>query len=51
MLLDLTLDELLSTTRSVRKRLDFTQPVEPDVVRECLASALQERLMGDVGSA
>jgi nitroreductase len=41
MLLDLTLDELLSTTRSVRKRLDFTQPVEPDVVRECLALALQ----------
>jgi nitroreductase len=41
MLLNLTPDELLSTTRSVRKRLDFTRPVEPEVVRECLALALQ----------
>jgi len=41
MVLDLTLDELLSTTRSVRRRLDFTRPVEPDVVRECLLLALQ----------
>ncbi|HEX3271463.1 MAG TPA: nitroreductase family protein [Ktedonobacterales bacterium] len=41
MVLDLTLDELLSTTRSVRKRLDFTRPVEPDVVHECLALAIQ----------
>ena len=28
MLLDLTPDELLSTTRAVRKRLDLTRPVE-----------------------
>src|SRR5690349_14339137 len=41
MLLNLTPDELLSTTRSVRKRLDFTRPVDPEVVRECLALALQ----------
>jgi len=41
MLLDLTLDELLSTTRSVRKRLDFMRPVEPEVIRECVALALQ----------
>jgi len=41
MLLDLSADELLSTTRSVRKRLDFTRPVEPEIVRECLALALQ----------
>jgi hypothetical protein len=33
MLLNLTSDELLSTTRSVRKRLDFTRPVEPEIVR------------------
>lgn len=41
MLLPLTPDELLTTTRSVRKRLDFTRPVEPEVVRECLALAIQ----------
>jgi nitroreductase len=41
MLLDLTPDELLSTTRSVRRRLDFTRRVEPDIVRECLALAIQ----------
>jgi len=29
-------DALLSTTRSVRKRLDLERPVEPDVIRECL---------------
>lgn len=39
--IDLTNDELLSTTRSVRKRLDFDRPVEPEVVRECLELALQ----------
>jgi nitroreductase len=41
MVLNLTPDELLSTTRSVRKRLDFTRPVEPEVVRECLRLAIQ----------
>jgi nitroreductase len=41
MVLDLTSDELLSTTRSVRKRLDFTRPVEPEVIRECLRLAIQ----------
>ena len=40
-LLPLTLDELLATTRSVRKRLDLTRPVEREVVEECLALALQ----------
>jgi nitroreductase len=39
--LDLSPDILLSTTRSVRKRLDFTRPVEPEVIRECLELALQ----------
>ncbi len=29
-------DELLSTTRAVRKRLDLERPVEPSVIRECL---------------
>ena len=40
-LLNLTNDELLATTRSVRKRLDFTRPVEPEVIRECLELAVQ----------
>ncbi len=41
MTLNLTNDELLSTTRSVRKRLDFDRPVEREVVMECLDLALQ----------
>jgi nitroreductase len=40
-LLDLSPDELLSTTRSVRKRLDFDRPVEREVLDECLALAQQ----------
>ena len=41
MTLDLTPDQLLTTTRSVRKRLDFDRPVERAVVEECLDLALQ----------
>jgi nitroreductase len=40
-LLNLTSDELLSTTRAVRKRLDLTRPVERSLVEECLALAVQ----------
>ena len=40
-MLTLTPDELLETTRSVRKRLDFTRPVEREVLEECLALAQQ----------
>ena len=40
-LLPLTTDELLSTTRAVRKRLDFDRPVPDDVVRECVDLAMQ----------
>ena len=40
-LLDLTPDELLSTTRSVRKRLDFSRPVEPELIQQCLELAVQ----------
>jgi nitroreductase len=36
-----TVDKLLTTTRAVRKRLDFTRPVELDVVMECLQLAIQ----------
>jgi nitroreductase len=40
-LLPLNPDELLSTTRAVRKRLDFERPVEDDLVRECVSLAMQ----------
>lgn len=36
-----TVDHLLTTTRSVRKRLDLTRPVERTVLEECLQLALQ----------
>ena len=39
--LELSVDELLTTTRSVRKRLDLKRPVSPDVIRECLELAVQ----------
>jgi nitroreductase len=39
--LDLDTDQLLSTTRSVRKRLDLSRPVEPELITECLELALQ----------
>ena len=39
--LNLTNDELLSTTRAVRKRLDFDRPVPREVLIECLSIALQ----------
>ena len=38
---DLSVDELLTTTRAVRKRLDMDRPVEMNLVRECLELALQ----------
>src|SRR6201994_1756967 len=39
--LPLSSDELLTTTRSVRKRLDLDRPVPLELVRECLDLALQ----------
>ena len=39
--LNLSVDELLSTTRAVRKRLDFERTVGIDVIKECLEMALQ----------
>jgi nitroreductase len=36
-----TPDELLTTTRSVRKRLDLSRPVPLSLVRECIEIALQ----------
>lgn len=40
-LLALSPDELLSTTRAVRKRLDLERPVPLNVVREALSVAMQ----------
>lgn len=34
-------DELLTTTRAVRKRLDLTRPVSRDVILECVRIAMQ----------
>jgi nitroreductase len=39
--LPLAPDELLSTTRSVRRRLDLSRPVEREVIEECLHLAQQ----------
>lgn len=41
MTLPLSPDELLTTTRSVRKRLDLDRPVPMTLIRECLQIALQ----------
>ena len=37
----MTPDELLSTTRAVRRRLDLERPVDRSVVEECLELAFQ----------
>jgi nitroreductase len=37
----LSVDDVRTTTRAVRKRLDFTRPVERHVIEECLAAAQQ----------
>jgi nitroreductase len=36
-----TVDRLLTTTRSVRRRLDLTRPVEPELIQRCLEIAIQ----------
>jgi nitroreductase len=41
MRLALTPDELLTTTRAVRKRLDLERPVEREVLVECVELAIQ----------
>jgi len=41
MTLNLSVDDVLTTTRSVRKRLDFEKPVPREVLLECLELALQ----------
>jgi len=39
--LNLSADEVLTTTRAVRKRLELGRPVDPATIRECLEIALQ----------
>ena len=39
--LNLSVDDVLTTTRSVRKRLDFDKPVSRELLMECLDLALQ----------
>jgi hypothetical protein len=36
-----TVDKLLTTTRSVRARLDLTRLVPPELIEECLEIAVQ----------
>jgi len=46
--MDLTaVDELLTTTRSVRRRLDLVRPVERSVIQQCLELAVQAPTGGD----
>ena len=40
-LLPLDPDQLLTTTRAVRKRLDLTRDVDDELIRECVAAAMQ----------
>ncbi len=49
-MLELTPDELLTTTRTVRKRLDFDRPVERSVVEDCVKLALQAPNGGNLNS-
>ena len=39
--LHLTVDQVLTTTRAVRKRLDLSRPVEREGIEECIALAQQ----------
>ena len=40
-LLDMSPHQVLTTTRAVRKRLDFSRPVDDNLIRECVATAMQ----------
>lgn len=47
----MTADELLTTTRSVRLRLDTTRAVPDDLIRECVACAMQAPAGSNVSRA
>jgi nitroreductase len=48
--LNLTNDELLTTTRAVRQRLDYDRPVDRKVVEDCLSIACQAPNGGNLNS-
>jgi len=43
-----TVDKLLTTTRTVRKRLDLSRPVEPEIIQACLEIAIQAPTGGNI---
>src|SRR5438270_10574336 len=43
-----TVDTLLTTTRTVRKRLDLTRPVDPEIIQTCLEIAIQAPTGGNI---
>lgn len=43
-----TVDHLLTTTRSVKKRLDLSRPVERTVIEDCLEIATQAPVGGNI---
>ena len=43
-----TVDKLLTTTRTVRKRLDLSRPVEPEIIQERLEIAIQAPTGGNI---
>jgi nitroreductase len=43
-----TVDHLLTTTRSVRKRLDLVRPVGPETIQRCLDIAIQAPAGGNL---
>ena len=43
-----TVDHLLTTTRTVRKRLDLERPVELDTIQRCIEIAFQAPTAGNV---
>ncbi|MDP6977912.1 MAG: nitroreductase family protein [Myxococcota bacterium] len=49
-LLDLSPDEVLTTTRAVRKRLDYDRKVERKTIEDCLRIALQAPNGGNMNS-
>jgi len=45
-----SVDYVLSTTRSVRLRLDFDRPVDPQIILDCIDIAEQAPTGGNIGS-
>ena len=43
-----TVDKLLTTTRTVRKRLDLTRSVDPEIIQTCLEIAIQAPTGGNI---